>query len=1181
VNADTSHALYASASDSTKDEIDFQIAGAGVQTITPLSALPAITNATILDGTTQPGFAGSPLIVLNGSSAGAGADGLDLSGGNSTVRGLVIGGFAGSGIVLSGGGNNVVAGNYIGTDATGEVALANSLDGVRVLSSSNLIGGSAAADRNVISGNAMNGVLISAASGNQVEGNIIGLDASGSRALGTDNNRLGNHGSGVYINAGATGNTVGGLTGTPGTGAGNVISGNGNLGPGDSGGVLIFDFTDAGTSSNVVDGNIIGLDATGTKTKDVSGASFANPDGVLIAHANHITIGGTVAGARNVISNNAVSGVRVGESSDDVIAGNYIGTDVTGKAAMGNALGNGNTTGGIWLQSLNSNILISGTTPDARNVISGNGRSGIAVTGALTSQIEGNYIGTDACGNFDLGNQGFGIDLEAGSNNVIGGVTSNPGTGAGNVISANRFIGVFFGNGSSGSMVEGNLIGLAANDAPLGNLGPGVQISNGNATNAATIGGTTAGAANVISANGAAGVLVADFMTGNPIRGNSIFGNARLGIDLAGPYDQGLGVTPNDSLGHVGGNNFQNFPVLTTALSNGTNTTITGTFSEAAEPNTFITLDFYANASPDPSGYGEGQTYLGSAPPILTDSSGNASFTASLSNSVPLGQRYISATATVANSNGTFGDTSEFAKDLFVPFNFSGFRPPLAENMAFALNRTIPIKWQLTDVDGSLITSLSAVTSLQVAPVLSGGGLGTPFNPTSSGNTALRNDGSQYIFNWQTKGLTSGTYEILLTLADGTVKMKVVQLSANGSSAGLVINGTPTTTATGALLGGDITLYVDNTNGDLTADELARIQDAVTAVDAVTAPFGVAVAEVTDPTQADVSLNMDTTSALGGYTAGVLGCTTDAGQITIINGWNFYAGSDTTQISSTQYDFETVVIHELGHALGLGHSTNSASVMLATLNAGTANRALTVADLNVPDTGTGGACGLHAAVTPEGEVLARVAGPSTDASGGQLSSSNALVFSMTGSPNIQVILAPTAAPGSVAVEQNLPGVGGNSASIGAALAIEAASGSSGSQPLLGDAAAGNSVSTSGPDAKQSFAEERSQTEFGNEIRNEGDEEAVPAAPVNEPPVGHDSLIDRLYDDAGADGYWTAAFASGDSAAPAQALVENGVSDAPVALAVVLGSCWLGRAACDWQSRKRGLNDFAVVGVVKE
>jgi hypothetical protein len=239
--------------------------------------------------------------------------------------------------------------------------------------------------------------------------------------------------------------------------------------------------------------------------------------------------------------------------------------------------------------------------------------------------------------------------------------------------------------------------------------------------------------------------------------------------------------------------------------------------------------------------------------------------------------------------------------------------------------------------------------------------LGTPFNPTAAGGTGLFNDGSQYIFDWQTKGLTAGTYEILLTLADGTLHTKVLQLTKNGSSAGLTTTaGGGTGTAPGGLLGGDIDLYVDNTNSDLTAEELARIQDAVTAADAVTEPYGVAVTEVTDPTLADVSLNMDTTSAVGGYADGVLGCTTDAGQITIISGWNFYAGSDATQIGSGQYDFETVVTHELGHALGLGHSTDSTSVMYATLNTGTVNRSLKAADLNVPDTGTTGACGLHA-----------------------------------------------------------------------------------------------------------------------------------------------------------------------------------------------------------------------------
>src|SRR5262249_5907462 len=160
---------------------------------------------------------------------------------------------------------------------------------------------------------------------------------------------------------------------------------------------------------------------------------------------------------------------------------------------------------------------------------------------------------------------------------------------------------------------------------------------------------------------------------------------------------------------------------------------------------------------------------------------------------------------------------------------------PLSNNLAFNMNRVIPIKWQLGDNNGKIVTALSAIVSLQVAPVLSGGALGTPFNPTPSNGIGLRNDGKQYTFNWDTKNVAVGTYQVILTLADGTVQTKTLQIVTKGGSNGLVVNGTSgTTTTVGGLLGGDITLYVDNTNGDLTADELAHIQDAVTAADAVT-----------------------------------------------------------------------------------------------------------------------------------------------------------------------------------------------------------------------------------------------------------------------------------------------------------------------------------------------------------
>jgi hypothetical protein len=294
---------------------------------------------------------------------------------------------------------------------------------------------------------------------------------------------------------------------------------------------------------------------------------------------------------------------------------------------------------------------------------------------------------------------------------------------------------------------------------------------------------------------------------------------------------------------------------------------------------------------------------------------------------------------------------------ISVGYNFGGFLPPLNNGLAFATGRTVPIKFQLIDALGNCISSLGAFTALQVSYP----------DGTSHAITGLRYDSTanQYVANWSTKGLAAGSYTIQLSLIDGTTHTVPVTIVLSHSSAGLTTGAAGGTgSAPGGLLGGNIDLFVDNSNGDLTTDELARIQDAVTAVDAVTEPYGVAVAEVTDPTQADVTLNMDTTSAVGGYADGVLGCTTDAGQITIIAGWNFYAGSDAAQIGAAQYDFQTVVTHELGHALGLGHSTDSTSVMYATLNTGTVNGGLTTADLNVPDSDTTGACGLHAVLPP-------------------------------------------------------------------------------------------------------------------------------------------------------------------------------------------------------------------------
>ena len=197
------------------DTIDFSIGSGGVQTIAPSTALPAITSPVIIDGTSQPGFDPSnptPMIQLTGSNITVpNVNGLTISTGNSTVKGMVINSFTGSGILLFGSNatGNLVQGNYIGTDISGTTAVANVFDGVDIIdASNNTIGGTIDAARNVISGNGIEGIYISTLQGtatsNVVEGNYIGTDVTGAK-------RLANIADGVAI-VDASNNTIGGTT---------------------------------------------------------------------------------------------------------------------------------------------------------------------------------------------------------------------------------------------------------------------------------------------------------------------------------------------------------------------------------------------------------------------------------------------------------------------------------------------------------------------------------------------------------------------------------------------------------------------------------------------------------------------------------------------------------------------------------------------------------------------------------------------------------------------------------------------------------------------------------------------------------------------------------------------------------------------------------------------------------
>ncbi len=701
--------------------ITFTFAG----TIQPLTELPAIT----MSGVT---IDGDGDIVLDGSSAGAGANGLVIQTSNTTVKGLVINGFQvtnlagndfskGNGVVIRTGTGNIIAANFIGTNAAGTACVGNGGSGVLIggsnsigAASNNTVGGTNAADRNVITCNGFqnqtvtgwDGVTIwatsaNAANSNVVQGNYIGTDVTGAMTLtaGTDISgtiHIGNTGNGVRI-AGGSSNTVGGTSAN----ARNILSGNelagvrieaspvftreansnvvqGNYigtdvnGTGDLGnldvGVYIIGLvddadsnqiggTDAGAGNlisgngasgvfilggkadhNTVSGNRIGTDVNGT-------AAMPNDSGgVMITDAMTNTIGGTTAAARNLISGNAGIGVSIINSDDDgdadgnLIQGNYIGTEVSGTTALPNTL-----TGVVITNAANNDV--GGTAAGAGNLISGNGEYGVIImnSGATGNVVQDNYIGTDFDGDAAIPNQGAGVLIVNASGNTVG--------GSGNLISGNVLQGVRL-IGADNNTVRDNLIGTQADGtSPLGNGSHGVVIADGD-NNVIGVDGVTP-QDNTIAHNGGDGVLVYSG-TGNQILSNSIFDNTELGIDLG---DDNV-VTPNDEDDpDTGANNLQNYPVLTTVTTGSTD--LQGALLNST-PNTLFTIQVFTNTVCDASGFGEGQTYLGSTT-VETGGDGNKLFDVSFTTTVPDGQ-FLTATATDPYSN-----TSEFSNCIPVP----------------------------------------------------------------------------------------------------------------------------------------------------------------------------------------------------------------------------------------------------------------------------------------------------------------------------------------------------------------------------------------------------------------------------------------------------------------------------------------------------------------------------------
>ncbi len=397
------------------------------------------------------------------------------------------------------------------------------------------------------------------------------------------------------------------------------------------------------TQTLIIDGTTE-PDFAGTPVIELNGAGAgAGVDGLSLADGSD---GSTIRGL--AISRFTNHGIYIAAGADgNTIAGNFIGTDITGTLDLGN------TVHGVSVYS-NGNT-IGGNVAADRNILSGNDNSGVRLTASANSNLViGNFVGTDVSGTVDLGNTSYGVVLDVGANNnVIGGTTA----AERNVISGNNSVGVRFGGaGTSNNVVQGNYIGTDVSGILA--LGNAAGVINDNSATSNRIGGVAAGAGNLIAYNTNRGVVMLSAGDiNNPILGNAIHSNGLMGIDLGAN-----GVTLNDAGdADAGSNNYQNFPVLSSAVTNGSSITIQGTLNSTA--SSYYRIEFFANTAQDGTGYGEGQTYLGFAN-VSTDASGNATINTTLTASVMAGE-FVTATATKANATyTTFTDTSEFGQNM-------------------------------------------------------------------------------------------------------------------------------------------------------------------------------------------------------------------------------------------------------------------------------------------------------------------------------------------------------------------------------------------------------------------------------------------------------------------------------------------------------------------------------------
>lgn len=564
-------------------------------------------------------------------------------------------------IVFAGQKAGTVLKSVDGTNSWVEIAQAittepgNDDDGVRIREGAqyNVIGGPTTGARNVISHNGLRGILIAGAGTdyNQVLGNYIGTSPNGVEPLG-------NLSEGLMISEGAQHNTVGGTTAS----ARNIVGGNGNT---------AVSLWGTGTMSNVVSGNYLGVNVSGTQALANDGSGIN-----LNAGAQSNRVGGTTAGERNVLSGNRQNGLQISDSGtlSNIVVGNYVGVDAQGVVAIPNH------DNGIVIGSGAQYNVIGGVSAGERNIVSGNRYNGIGIweTGTAHNTVMGNYIGLDATGVYSVGNGDWGVRLDSGAQyNRIGGVTP----GEGNVISGNRYAGLGLTDSATMSnTVTGNLIGAdATGSAPIGNEW-GIACWNDSRYNVISHNLVVANSDNGIHLDGCSyNTMVSNFIgtnaahatnLGNGGNGISLFNNSHH--NMIGPgnvmaYNALRGVNiwdPATLYNKVSNNSIYANAERGIETGNGGNTELTPPVITAVTTNTirgiaplaYVVVEFFSDEND------QGRLYEGHS---LTDEAGFFVFTK------PNGFVGPRLTATVTDNDG---NTSEFSH----PVNAVITPPPAA-----------------------------------------------------------------------------------------------------------------------------------------------------------------------------------------------------------------------------------------------------------------------------------------------------------------------------------------------------------------------------------------------------------------------------------------------------------------------------------------------------------------------